>query len=482
MLCAAALALALGVPLVASARTALPVDLPVLGAEVPAGGGTTVGLNKAFDPPRQVDGDLSDWQGRPTRFGGSSVLSHGELVYQDHIFDAYGADDGRDAKRLSIQDPLAALVPETYRVDPALQYVPQEFGVPTPPSLTYYTHYGDLPRTDEADLSELRVGADADSVWLAARTTTMTASAPTALLVLLDTAPGSATRDVGFGSGLHSTRADVSVLLSRAGGFVRDLVTGAVTPLPDGSVAVNPDGYANAIEARVPLSALGSPPASFTLAAATGLIDASGSGLRDLGTGPNVANVAFRSDEPSRDWWDKRQALELFAGTIDHFFAPVDLGRLRAGANQRYLPGPGYHDRLFLSDTAISREGGLDGVFQHYGVYIPTGYDPGKATPLQFWMHFRGGTAHIGAAAVPRIFKHMGEDVHTIVVSPRGRGTSTWYVGKGQVDFREVWADVHATFATDPNRTYISGHSMGGWASYLLPILYPDRFAASLPA
>src|ERR1051325_2705861 len=76
----------------------------------------------------------------------------------------------------------------------------------------------------------------------------------------------------------------------------------------------------------------------------------------------------------------------------------------------------------------------------------------------------------------------MGEDLDTVVVSPRGRGTSTWYVGKGQVDFREVWDDVHKSFSVDPNRTYLSGHSMGGWASYLLPILYPDRFAAVLPA
>jgi hypothetical protein len=34
----------------------------------------------------------------------------------------------------------------------------------------------------------------------------------------------------------------------------------------------------------------------------------------------------------------------------------------------------------------------------------------------------------------------------------------------------------------DRRREYISGHSMGGWATYLMTILYPDRFAAGLPA
>ena len=68
------------------------------------------------------------------------------------------------------------------------------------------------------------------------------------------------------------------------------------------------------------------------------------------------------------------------------------------------------------------------------------------------------------------------------MVTPDGRGSSTWYVGKGQVDFREVWADVHKLVNIDRNREYIAGHSMGGWASWLLPILYPDRFAAAFPA
>jgi hypothetical protein len=55
-------------------------------------------------------------------------------------------------------------------------------------------------------------------------------------------------------------------------------------------------------------------------------------------------------------------------------------------------------------------------------------------------------------------------------------------MGKSHVDFEEVWADSHRTFAIDRDRTYVAGHSMGGWASWLLPVLYPDRFAATYPA
>ena len=41
---------------------------------------------------------------------------------------------------------------------------------------------------------------------------------------------------------------------------------------------------------------------------------------------------------------------------------------------------------------------------------------------------------------------------------------------------------MHKLVRIDRNREYIAGHSMGGWASWLLPILYPDRFAAAFPA
>lgn len=66
-------------------------------------------------------------------FGGATIYSHGELVYEDHIFDAYGPDNGQDAARLAAMDAATQAVPELYRLDPAYQYLPGEFGIPTGP-------------------------------------------------------------------------------------------------------------------------------------------------------------------------------------------------------------------------------------------------------------------------------------------------------------------------------------------------------------
>lgn len=465
------------------ASATLPGTVPVLSSEVPAGGGTTVALRPSFDPAGRVDGRIGDWRGHPGGFGGSLVYSSAELVYQDHLFDPYGADDGRDARRLAVEDPATRLLPEAYRLDAAIgANLPGEFGVPTPTELSFSTRYGDLPFEGEADLSELRIGARGGALWLLARTTTMRAPARTALLVLLDTRPGSARHVVPWNSGIASTRADVALLLAGRRGWVADLTTGRLQPLPRGHVASDPHGYVNALEASVPRHLLGPLPNRLSVAAATGLIDPGGTRLKDLGLGANLANVAFRTHEPVRDWWDREQALALYHRTIDPFFARLDLHRLATGASERYVPGPGYHERIFRSSPRISAEHDQEGVLQHYGVYLPSGYRAGRRAPLQLWMHWRGGTANAAAALAPRIFKDLGEDQHTIVVSPRGRGTSRWYVGKGQVDFQEVWRDVHRSFSVDADRTYVAGHSMGGWASYLLTILYPDRFAAAFPA
>ena len=55
----------------------------------------------------------------------------------------------------------------------------------------------------------------------------------------------------------------------------------------------------------MPRSALGGLPARLNVTAATGIADPSGKpALKDLGLGANLANIAFRQNEPARDWWD----------------------------------------------------------------------------------------------------------------------------------------------------------------------------------
>jgi dienelactone hydrolase len=451
-------------------------ELPLLHEEVKAGAIVTAPGKKLAGTAKVVDGNIADWVGTPTGLGGKAVYSRGELVYSDFLFDAYGADDGDDAQRLAVLDPLNEGVPETYRLDPIFQAdVPGELGVPTPDQAKADEQYGNLAFNGAADLLELRLAVSGGALAVLARTTSMTAADQTAVVLLFDTVPRSAPHDIPFGAGIHSDTADVAVLLTGATGRAVDLATGAVTPV---TTATNPSGWTNAVEAAIPLAALGrsgSRPGPIRAAAATGLADSATGGVQAL------ANVAFRS-EPVRTWMDKAQALSLSAGSVEPFFADVDLAGLAANRTDAWHAGPGYFERVFQSSEAISTESGLEGIHQHYGLFIPTAYGEGQqASPMTFWLHWRGGKAHSGAAVSPRIMRDFGENVGGLVVAPRGRGSSSWYLGKGQVDLDEVYADATHLLNVDLDRVYVSGHSMGGWGSWLEAVLHPDRFAAALP-
>jgi hypothetical protein len=464
-------------------------EAPLLHPGVNAGR-LTISDGPAARPGRhRADGNLTDWVGTPTRYGGTAVYSKGEYVYTDHLFDAYGADDGRDAQRDQVLDPLAEAAPSTYRLEPLFQAnVPGEVGAPNPGPLDVQEHYGDAPMQDASDLRELHVAADANTMHVLARTTTMRTPGDTAVLLLLGAGKSGPARPVPFNSGITST-ADTAVLLTGDGHSVAvNLVTGKSRPIT--SVVATPDGWNNAIEADIPSHTVGLQGAKeAAVAAATGPYDRAAHAfatMTNAETGApleaNLANVAYRFDEPIRIWWEKDQAVALLARSIDRFATAVDLKRLAAGASDSWAPRPGgYYDRIFESDPAIATESGDSGLWQHYGVWVPSSYNGSTAAPAMFWMHWRGGKAHSAATEVPRVMRDFGEERDAFVFSPWGRGDSTWYLGRGQADVREVWDDAMATFKVDPDRVYVGGHSMGGWAAWLFSTTMPDRFAAAFP-
>ena len=412
---------------------------------------------------KTADGDIGDWIGSPSAIGGTARLDAGEHIYSDYLFDDYGADDGDDAERLAILGPLADAEPRTSRVDQLFQAAGDQFDAPRP--LGAPDHYGDGERTQAADLRELRWAASGESLHLLARTTTLT-DERLALLVLADTdGAGGESRDVGLGTGLATERFDLAILLSSAGATAVDLASGTRSSL-DVPVVLNAAGWNNALEATLPATLL---PASVDVAVVAGT-------RTDEGMTP--ANVAYRFAEPVAGVYnDQRQALALYEGSVDGFTATVDFDGLRAGASQEVRPGPGYSERQFVSGTNISREEGEHGIWQPYGLYVPTSFEPGVPTPINFWLHYRGGKAHSGGAWTPRLITQLGEETGNIVATPRARGTSTWYVSEAHQDFFEVFADVHDLLPIDEDRRYLSGYSMGGYGTYLFGLLYPDLFA-----
>jgi dienelactone hydrolase len=432
--------------------------------------------------PKAADGDLTDWVGSAARVGGAVVWDAGEHVHSDFLFDAHGADDGRDRDRLAQFADLLYVEDRASRVDQLLRTSGSQLGVPEP--LGAPDEYGDVAGGLEvADLTEVRwAAADRQGKRLAllARVANLTDPARLGVLVLADldaAARVDGPVEVGLGTGLVTQRFDRAVLLTAAGVAGRDLTTGAdLDPKRDlkaSQVAVTAAGWDNALEAVLPAGVLTGADGAFDVAVVAGRIEDDGSFT--------PLNVAYRHAEPLEIWNDRLQALDLLERTVDRFSSgPIAVADLTAGRTQPLAHlGPGYHERQLRSDEAISRESGRNGIWQPYGLYVPTAHVPGEILPVTYWLHYRGGKAHSGVVINPRLVTQLGEEPGHLMVFPNGRGTSEWYVTESHQDVWEVMGDAETLIPIDPLRRYVSGYSMGGYGSWLFATLYPDLFAAA---
>ncbi|HVL32841.1 MAG TPA: prolyl oligopeptidase family serine peptidase, partial [Actinomycetota bacterium] len=341
--------------------------------------------------------------------------------------------------------------------------------------------YGDVDDNSvrvNTDIEEIRVAADDDNLYVLVRTAGMIDDAATGVLVLFgdDLAP----HDNAVAGGLVSKSRK---WLLAAGSTVHRASN--IDP-SHVSVATNSSGYTNAVEIAIPFGA-GPRLGWTTLAVAVCAVEGDDcKNVKEGSAASNYLNVGFRYDEPQRIWMDHDQAFALHDGNIDRFMTTVNLGRLASGYTETFEPRSGYWERVYVSDSPVNNEAQnsgtyFQGQFQHYGVYLPSNFRSTSQYPATWWAHYRGGHAHDAAAWVPGLLRNFGEQKGNIVITPSARGTSTWYVGRGMEDFLEVWDDAMATFPIDADRVYMTGYSMGGFGSYLLPTLMPDRFAGASP-
>src|SRR5213592_1329632 len=67
----------------------------------------------------RADGDLSEWSGSPTMLAGETRISQGELIYDDYLYDDYGADLDGGSNTPDFRDNLAPTAGDyRYPADP----------------------------------------------------------------------------------------------------------------------------------------------------------------------------------------------------------------------------------------------------------------------------------------------------------------------------------------------------------------------------
>jgi dienelactone hydrolase len=176
----------------------------------------------------------------------------------------------------------------------------------------------------------------------------------------------------------------------------------------------------------------------------------------------------------------------------------VRLSLLEGTATEPYAPEPGrFYNRIFRSSQIFgegielkSATGPAPGGspapqflsrHQPYGLYLPDDYEQGTPAKLLLNGHSLDVNQNEYQAVSPNLFNQLGDERSSIVFTPLARGMDTWYIDAAFKDVLEAWDDLRAHYTVDDERTSIGGYSMGGYMTYRLGLLMPDRFAAAIP-
>jgi len=411
----------------------------------------------------------------PLLVSGHEAYAAGEYLYQDFLYDDWGSNtDGLGAFPLS---PRAG----------DIQYP------------TNTARYGN----NAADLVEFRIAVAPSEVAYRVTLNTLIESDSTIVAIAFDTdlnaATGSPTlpRDPGA---LFPGTDEVIFLWGAGAEHVRLGLVPVTTAL-----SITADLEANQLTVAVPRT-VSDPTTTWRTTVAVGLHDPltggwlrpqmsatatvpGGAGALDL-MPCGIFNLAFRFAEPmlGQDTPpDTDQATVLRNKTPTTYARDIDFAALTAGTNSSTVPASGTQVRIFASRLALGEGKGVIGAappdfgvfpqylgqLQPYSLYVPTIY-PAAPAGLTLNLHSLG--EHYWQYHGATMIQQVGELRGNFVATSLSRGPDGWYQHEAEYDVFEMWADVAAHFALDPDRTASSGYSMGGYATYRLGTLYPDLF------
>lgn len=128
----------------------------------------------------------------------------------------------------------------------------------------------------------------------------------------------------------------------------------------------------------------------------------------------------------------------------------------------------------------------VDGVDYRYHVFVPDGFDPAsEATwPVVLFLHGAGERGSDGARQTTRGLParlRRRPDFPAVVVMPQCRRGAWWGEPAMEAQVFRALERTMQEFRGDPERVYLTGLSMGGYAAWAFGYKYPDTFAALVP-
>lgn len=133
-------------------------------------------------------------------------------------------------------------------------------------------------------------------------------------------------------------------------------------------------------------------------------------------------------------------------------------------------------------DIHLAYRSAVDQSLQPYRLYVPAGYRSDRKWPLAVALHGWGGDENtLFEGRRNGEIKRVAEAHGYLVVCPKGRGPTSFYLGAAEQDVLEVIASVRRDYAIDDERIFLLGHSMGGHGAWAIAASHPEMFAAIAP-
>jgi predicted peptidase len=115
-----------------------------------------------------------------------------------------------------------------------------------------------------------------------------------------------------------------------------------------------------------------------------------------------------------------------------------------------------------------------------YLLYLPENYNVSEKFPLMLFLHGAGERGEdlekVKVHGPPKLIE-QGKDFPFIVISPQCPEDQWWSI----TDLDVLLDEIIGEYKVDTDRIYVTGLSMGGFATWDLAIKYPNRFAAIAP-
>jgi predicted peptidase len=140
---------------------------------------------------------------------------------------------------------------------------------------------------------------------------------------------------------------------------------------------------------------------------------------------------------------------------------------------------------LLCQETGLlARSVEADGATYLYQVFVPSQWTPETKWPVILFLH---GSGEGGSDGVRQMEKGLPTkirgipDFPAIVVMPQCRRRTWWGQPAMEAQAFQALEDAMREFNGDPARLYLTGLSMGGYATWAFGYKYPERFAALAP-